>query len=381
MPNLPRRRLLRGGMAASLLLGATGSLSLAAAVMQPRYRAPGIQIYQEVSTWAGQSLPITIVAVQLQAAGLVMRPVWASSDQLPGLQPLPDISTRLGSVAAINGGFFNRNTQQPLGAIRLDNQWISSPILGRAAIGWNDQGEIRLQRVQANGEISTPMGDRLPLLGTNTGYVVAGLSQYTRIWGSTYTSQTDQEIILVVVGGRISAIQFAGGAGSQQVGIPAQGYLLVGREEAGRLDAQRLVVGDEIRVHWQVNPPEMARFPHLLGAGPLLLAEGQIVLDAELERFQPSFRTQRAARSALGWQGSDHILWVTAGQAQEQTGLTLQEMATLMQHLGCQAALNLDGGNSSTLVYQGKVLNQPQAEGEVRMIRPRVHNGLGLFRP
>ncbi|NJR32878.1 MAG: phosphodiester glycosidase family protein, partial [Chamaesiphon sp. CSU_1_12] len=41
-------------------------------------------------------------------------------------------------VAAINGGYFNRNNRLPLGALKRDGKWLSSPILNRGAIGWND---------------------------------------------------------------------------------------------------------------------------------------------------------------------------------------------------------------------------------------------------
>ncbi|NJO85959.1 MAG: phosphodiester glycosidase family protein, partial [Synechococcaceae cyanobacterium RM1_1_27] len=62
---------------------------------------------------------------------------------------------------------------------------------------------------------------------------------------------------------------------------------------------------------------------------------------AELEQFQPSFITQRAARSAIGLSAEGSLVWVVAGQAQESTGLTLAEMAALMQQLGSVQALNL----------------------------------------
>jgi hypothetical protein len=45
-------------------------------------------------------------------------------------------------MVAVNGGFFNRVRQLPLGAVRLDSEWLSGPILNRGAIGWDRNGPL-----------------------------------------------------------------------------------------------------------------------------------------------------------------------------------------------------------------------------------------------
>jgi hypothetical protein len=95
----------------------------------------------------------------------------------------------------------------------------------------------------------------------------------------------------------------AGLAGSLTVQIPSEGYVLAGRGLEGALEARKLVPGDRLSLHLRLDPPELEAYPHILGAGPLLLLDGQVVLDARLEGFQPLFRRQRAARSAIGQTG------------------------------------------------------------------------------
>jgi exopolysaccharide biosynthesis protein len=56
-------------------------------------------------------------------------------------------------------------------------------------------------------------------------------------------------------------------------------------------------------------------------------------------------------------------------------GMSHHELAGLMQRLGCTDALNLDGGGSSTLWYEGRVMNQP-SDGAPRS----VGNALVLMR-
>ncbi|WP_244348462.1 phosphodiester glycosidase family protein [Thermostichus vulcanus] len=392
----PRMQAIRRGVVGV----AVGLLSLlhslaAQAQMIPVRTVQGIHVYQEETWVGGNRIPVSILTLSPSAGRL--RPIWAEPTGLVGLGELTSFARERGALAAINGGFFNRNTRQPLGAIRLDGRWISSPILGRGVVAWSDQGSVRFGRLRMQAELRNGIGDRIPLMGINTGYIVAGISQFTPDWGSIYTTQTDNETLLLVQADRVQAILSAGLASSVSVPIPVGGYVLAARELEGSLEAQKLVVGDRLSLHLTVDPPELEAYPHLLGAGPLLLLDGQVVLDAELERFQPTFRAQRAARSAIGQLDSGHLLWVTAGNAQESQGLTLLEMAQLMQQLGCRHALNLDGGNSSTLVLEGEAINLERRFLEAsnpenatghetdnglpgsRRILPRVHNGLGFF--
>ncbi len=404
-----RRQAISWGVAgvAVVLLHSMAAQAQVTPVMQPVRVVQGIPLYQEETWVAGSRIPVSRVTISPSAGQL--RPLWAEPAGLVGLRELSAFTSERGAIAAINGGFFNRNTRQPLGAIRLDGRWISSPILGRGVMAWSDEGSIRFGRLRMQAELRNDIGEgtpshwreRIPVVGINSGYILPGISQFTPDWGSTYTTQTDYEIVLTVREGRIQEILPAGLAGSLTVPIASAGrpsfasgdYVLAARELEGALEAQKLAPGDRLSLHVNLDPPQLEAYPHLLGAGPLLLLDGQVVLDAELERFQPAFRTQRAARSAIGQLDSGHLLWVAAGNAQESQGLTLLEMAQLMLQLGCRHALNLDGGNSSTLVLGGEAVNLERRLSEVsypnsetgsdttgsRRSMPRVHNGLGFF--
>ncbi len=57
------------------------------------------------------------------------------------------------------------------------------------------------------------------------------------------------------------------------------------------------------------------------------------------------------------------------GRTSESEGLTLYELAVFLQELGASCAYNLDGGGSSTMYFNGEVINQPTTNG--RSIRER----------
>ena len=47
----------------------------------------------------------------------------------------------------------------------------------------------------------------------------------------------------------------------------------------------------------------------------------------------------------------------------ESAGITLPDLSRLFYDLGCRAAYNLDGGNSSVMVWNNEVINNPSGGG------------------
>ncbi|MBR3234789.1 MAG: phosphodiester glycosidase family protein [Atopobiaceae bacterium] len=96
--------------------------------------------------------------------------------------------------------------------------------------------------------------------------------------------------------------------------------------------------------------------------GPGLVVNGAVAVDAndEVGRAMAS-----NPRTAIGKVSDGHyVLVVSDGRTNESEGLTLQELATFMvDELGVQCAYNLDGGGSSTLWYEGTVVNNPTTNG------------------
>lgn len=105
----------------------------------------------------------------------------------------------------------------------------------------------------------------------------------------------------------------------------------------------------------------------VLTFGPALVKDGQVTVSSsdEVGRAMTS-----NPRTAIGQISEGHYLLVVSdGRTKESTGLSLRQLAELMQSLGAQIAYNLDGGGSSTMVFQGRVVNNPTTNG--RSIRER----------
>lgn len=99
----------------------------------------------------------------------------------------------------------------------------------------------------------------------------------------------------------------------------------------------------------------------VLSFGPGLIENGAVTVSEsdEVGRSKAS-----NPRTALGQIDSLHYVFVVSdGRTNESTGLSLYQLAEFMQSLGVQTAYNLDGGGSSTMYYNGSVINNPTTDG------------------
>ncbi|MEH1828015.1 MAG: phosphodiester glycosidase family protein [Nostoc sp.] len=333
---------------------------------------PGLRWRQHYVNLGTERFPVVWLEVNPRKFGLTLKPMWASPDGLAGTAPLIQTAQRYLAVAGINGGYFNRNNRLPLGAIRRDNQWLSGPILNRGAIAWNDSGQFYFGRLTLEETLIAANDQRLPILFLNSGYVQSGIARYTPAWGSTYTPLTDNEIILVVQKDQITQQLPGGKVGGTAVPIPQDGYLLTLRANATSA-ASQLPIGSTVSISSATTPADFSRYPHIIGAGPLLVQNRQIVLDAKSEKFSNAFIAEKAIRSGICTTATGTLMITATHNRVGGYGPNLAEHAQLMQLMGCVDALNLDGGSSTSLYLGGQLLDRSLSTAA------RVHNGIGIF--
>lgn len=332
---------------------------------------PGIRWRQQMREVAESRFPVIWLEIDRHRPDLDFKPIWTNPESQVGIAPLQETAAQWGVIAAINSGFFNRNTLQSLGAIRRDDHWYSSPILHRGAIGWDESGNIEIDRLTLQEELVTPEGQQIPLQYLNSGYAQMGASRYTPEWGEIYTPLSDDEILVVVEGDRVTQHIPGGQAGETPIPIPANGYLIAVRDDPNL--ANSFPVGTQLAYEQTTQPTSFDRYSQILAAGPLLLKNSQIVLDAQSEHFHPSFAKGRASRSAIGIAKTGQLLLVIVRPDANGRGATLTETAEIMQQLGAVDALNFDGGSSASLYLGGQLIDR------VPRTAAPVHNGLGIF--
>lgn len=131
---------------------------------------------------------------------------------------------------------------------------------------------------------------------------------------------------------------------------------ILNRSEFRRYDCDGTPSYD-ITVHRDPVPAGCA-LVDAVGAGPQLLPQDTSVEEGFVDRAsaRDALGSQSPnARSAVGLKADGSVVMAMVAQVPEvsPSGMTMAEMAAVMRDRGVVQALNLDGGSSSTLVYQG----------------------------
>ncbi|UCF37076.1 MAG: phosphodiester glycosidase family protein [Acidobacteriota bacterium] len=282
-----------------------------------------------------------------------------------GRETVSSMAKRRNAVAAINGGFFRIGGKfdgEPVGILKVDDRWYSDPGLPRAALGWNlDQTWMAIDRLLMDWQVR---------IGELT-YPVDGIN---RVRGATET---------LLFTAAFNATTLAGGGGCEvavwpsgrrqvfregNASIPEEGFVVSFGSRSG-IDVAEVPPGAPVEVTYRFRSEtgqadadeEWKRADFIVGGTPILLRNGQLMGQYEAEKVKESFITTRHPRTAVcrTSQGSWIFVVVDGRRPQTSVGMTLDELAGLMLELGCEDAMNLDGGGSSTFYLYGSVVNLP----------------------
>jgi hypothetical protein len=156
-----------------------------------------------------------------------------------------------------------------------------------------------------------------------------------------------------------------------------------GVRAAVQIDGDRLVLDRRDRLEPGVSGD-------LLQAGPLLVRGGRsVVVDGEdpegfsagAGQFDSDITVGRYPRAALGYDEGRFVTVACDGRTRRDAGMTLAELADGLAGLGLDAAINLDGGGSASLVYNGRLRNRPREEHGVDLLGGRPIVTAIVFEP
>ncbi len=156
--------------------------------------------------------------------------------------------------------------------------------------------------------------------------------------------------------------------GSQESGyVLRNGVLYRSQAERGQEDLVIYEDGSfEIIQEDEVSAEELLEngAVQILSFGPALIEESSIAVSEDDEVGKAM---QSNPRTAIGIIDDLHYVFVVSdGRTEESEGLSLYELAEFMQSLGVKTAYNLDGGGSSTMYFNGEVVNNPTTSGRIR---------------
>ncbi len=294
-----------------------------------------------------------------------IRPIKALDDGI-GRESVLSINTRCGALASINGGFFKIGGTfdgRACGALKIGD-WYALPMKPRGCIGWSaDDSSPIMDRLQVE-VVGHYRSEQFVIDGLNRPRQEGEMVLYNPSFHRTTLTDPEGEEV-VVVDGVVQSIEKRGSSK-----IPEKGYVLSIQEKNPLFNSFQ--VGESLTFSTRIHPlmeltrsEDWQKLSYIVGGAPLLLHPSLQHVDFQEEETLSSFLTQKFPRTAIGILPNGHWLFVVVEKTGYFDGMTIEELSQFLQERGCVCALNLDGGDSSTLVYQGTVKNSPDGDEEI----------------
>jgi hypothetical protein len=307
---------------------------------------------------------INVLRVDLTRARL---DVIRARDTAIGLETVTSMAARTGAIAAVNGGYFRTSGDflgESTGTLQIDGVVWSEPDRARAAVGIvREPPSSRLIFGHVAWQASIMAGrEERTVEGVNRARGPNDLVVFTPDFGPA--TITDSSGIEVVVR-KDRVVEIHDEAGSTP--IPRDGFIVSARGSARDWVRRALRDGTRVRVRTVLQPADpfrsnpWAAAEDILGAGPKLVTAGRVDVTDVREQMIPTFAPEPHPRTAIGALADGRALLLVADgrRPPERVGLALDDLARLLIELGAVEAINLDGGGSTTMVVQGKLVNFP----------------------
>lgn len=334
--------------------------------------APGVDLYRSTdASLVADVGPIAITLLRLDPAQVRIG-VALSNDEIVETEDVAAIAARHRALAAVNGGFFNKNGE-PLGLLKVDGQLVSDggAIKGAIIVGPATSGppSIVFDQLAARVEMSFAGDDQqhwtVPIDGVDTTRERGKLMLYTPAYHvDTDTAPTGTEWVLD--GSPLHVVAMRPGAGHSRIpphgAVLSYGGLTLPPALAALTDDVVVSMSTTWRSTWGVAAADLDAAETIVGGAGLLRRAGEIVHDWKAESLAvESFVDARHPRTIVGLDRRKAVwLGTVDGRLPDYSiGMTFADLQRLADRLELSDLLNLDGGGSTTMVVGGRVVNRP----------------------
>lgn len=347
---------------------------------------PGVSYTRDVEFTPHGPVVIHVLNAPRPGGLYGLKPV-LSNDLIVGRETVTSMQKRASggaTVAGVNGDLFNFKDGHPSGVLMRNGVLDSPPLAERSSTAIMADGTIRVDRARYIG-YWRGTGQRRALNfnqppGTN------GVSLYTRSWAPTTPpfGDTTEAVLSSFPDARPNTdltgtvLQIKTGGNTP---IPPGGAVLVARGSSASKLVAEAPVGTTTTVRLTFNV-DWSAVTDAIGGGPVLLRAGKPVFRAN-EGFSAGQLAPRNPRTAVGQRADGRIILVAVDGRQPgySVGMTNFELALAMMRLGCVTASGLDAGGSTTMAFDGELLNRPSDPAERPVAEALLVTYYGVYVP
>ncbi len=314
-------------------------------------------------------------------------------DAAIGLEKTSSIAARHGAIAAINAGFFRIDKSifegDDVSSLQINGKVLSESISNRIALFIANspvQTTVSINHLDLIGSLAINKYPFDAPPGINRERKENDLVIYTPEFHRT--TLTNSKGIEIVVRNR-KIVEIFDGKGSSQ--IPNDGFVISAsgkrREEVlskAKVGAKadfmfsQVNFGDGLTENHEGFPPSILATEDIVSGIPLLILNGKLKITWQEEKTDRKFVETHHPRTAAAKLKDGRFLMVTVdGRSEASGGISLPDLAAFLLEMGATDAMNLDGGGSSTMFLDGKVVNHPsdstgeRAVGDAILVFPR----------
>ena len=359
-----RKALIVAALAAGLAAAPAPAQSQRALLM------PGVTFERQVQFTAYGPVAIHVVTAPRPTGAYALKPVLARG-AIVGRDRVTNIQKNLSrdyTVAGVNGDLFAWEDGRPSSVLVRSGVLDHSPNPDRSSLGITTDGTLVVDKLRMFGTWRG-INQRRPM-DVNHPPGPNGATLYTPSWGgATPEGQGTVEATILplpptTIGGDIAGpVVQVKQHGSTP--IPAGGAVLVARGTSAQRFLEEAPVGTNAVFRILISPDwQSAGVTDMIGGGPVLVREGKPVFRAG-EQFTTA-QLARNPRTGVGQLADGRIVFVVADGRRRgySVGMTNFELAQTLVRLGAVTGFALDGGGSSTIAFDGTVLNRPSDSGE-----------------
>jgi hypothetical protein len=365
------RRVLIGALLASFAAALSPSARAAPQVLMPNVS------YQRTVQFTAHGPVVLNVITAPRPGGLYQLKPLLSNGAILGTERVTSMQKDISgsaTVAGVNGDLFNFKDGHPTGMFMQDKVLMSPPYRARSSVGISADGKLSVGRVSFFG-FWQGLGQRRPLTGLNQPPRGDGTSLFTPAWGATTPRIAGVfEVVLQPFPPAVPGTDLTGVVTSTHSGgglpIPKNGAVLLARgSQVAKLQAEA-TPGTPLLTRLILQPDWLSSgVTDALGGGPVIVRNRKPVWTAG-EDFLPSQLGPRNPRTAVGQRADGKIILLAVDGRRRgfSVGMTNWELAQAMVRLGAVTASALDAGGSTTMAFDGRLLNRPSDPGGERSV-------------
>ena len=368
------RVVLRKLLTAGLLALAPLALAAPAAAATKTTLLPGVSYEHAVQFTPHGPVALHVVVGPRPTGLYALQPV-LSNERVTGTERVTAMQKRLSASATmvgVNGDMFNNSTGRPSGIVLRNGVVENPPFRERSSVGVTPEGALDVRRIEFFGTWKG-IGQRRALNDLNQLPGPNGISLFTPSFGPATPAQPGAVAAVLAPlppptpnAELIGPVVHVNGSGS--TAIPRDGAVLVARGTAAQklLEEAPATVNVALRIIFR---PEWTGVANAIGGGPLIVRDGGPVFRS-LEAFSTTQLLPRNPRTAVGQLPDGRVLLVATDgrRAGYSVGMTNFELAQTMVRLGAVTASALDAGGSTTMAFDGTLLNRPSDRGGERSV-------------